>query len=363
MSSIYGKLLQVSVWGQSHSPAIGVTVDGLPAGHNVDMEKLQAFLARRAPGQGAYATPRKEADIPEILSGLVDGCTCGAPLSALIRNTNVRSGDYEELRDCPRPGHADYTAQVKYRGYQDTAGGGHFSARLTAPLCVAGGICKQILEEYGVRIGAHIYEIAGAADTPFDPMAPQLEALDGKNFAVLDDTAGERMLAAIAEAKAEQDSVGGVIECAAVGLPAGIGGGFFGGMEARIASIVYSIPAVKGLEFGAGFRAARMRGSENNDPYRVIDGKVCLVSNNAGGILGGVTNGMPLIFRAAVKPTPSISREQMSVSLSAMEDKTLKIRGRHDPCVAPRAVPCMEAAMAVAVLDAMLQPDDVPAGR
>lgn len=355
MSSICGNLLKVSVWGQSHSAAIGVVIDGLPAGHKIDLEELQNFLSRRAPGQGSYATPRKEADAPEILSGLVDGHTCGAPLAALIRNTNTRSQDYDNLRDCPRPGHADYTAEVKYGGYQDVRGGGHFSGRLTAPLCIAGGLAMQILRESGISIGAHIAEIAGIHDTPFDPMSPQLEALEGKTFRVLDEAAGGKMLAAIAQARAEQDSVGGVIECAVTGLPIGLGGGMFGGMEGRIASIVYGIPAVKGLEFGEGFGAARMRGSENNDPYGMEGEKVSILSNHAGGILGGITNGMPLLFRAAVKPTPSISREQKTVSLGAGEERTLRIQGRHDPCIVPRAVPCMEAAAAIGVLDAMLE--------
>lgn len=357
MSSICGSTLKVAVWGQSHSAAIGVTIDGLPAGHRIDLEELQAFLDRRAPGRGDYATPRKEADAPEILSGLAESLTCGAPLTALIRNTNTRSGDYAELRDCPRPGHADYTAQLKYGGAQDAAGGGHFSGRLTAPLCIAGGICRQILAESGVRIGSHILEIAGIRDRNFDPMTPELELLTGKSFPVLEDGAGEEMRQAIAKAKAQGDSVGGIIECAALGVPPALGRGIFGGMESRLSAIVFGIPAVKGLEFGEGFRAARLLGSEDNDPYRVEEGQIRPQSNHAGGILGGITNGMPLIFRAAVKPTPSISREQDSVSLSRLENETLRVRGRHDPCIVPRAVPCMEAAMAIGILDALLERD------
>lgn len=355
MSSICGSLIKISIWGQSHSPAIGVTIDGLPAGYPVDLKELQAFLDRRAPGRGDYSTPRKEADVPEILSGLIDGHTCGAPLTALIRNTNARSGDYAGLKDCPRPGHADYPAQVKYQGFQDVAGGGHFSGRLTAPLCAAGGICLQILKNYGIQVGAHLYEIAGVQDAAFDPMAPQLDRLAGKRFPVLNEGAGEKMQAAISMARAVGDSVGGIVECAAVGLPVGLGDGMFGGMESRIAAIVYGIPGVKGLEFGAGFRASRMRGSENNDPYAWEKGAVCLRSNHAGGILGGITNGMPLIFRTAIKPTPSIAMEQDSVSLAAGKDQKLAVRGRHDPCIAPRAVPCMEAAAAIAIFDAMLE--------
>ena len=354
MASTFGKLLQISVFGQSHGAAIGVTMDGLPAGLPVDMDKLQAFLARRAPGQGAWATPRKEADAVEILSGLVDGVTCGAPLTAVIRNTNTRSGDYAGLHDCPRPGHADYPAEVKYKGAQDAAGGGHFSGRLTAPICIAGGICLQLLAREGVLLAAHLASVGSAADTPFDPLRPELDQVQ-KDFPVLSLEAGEAMRQEIAAAKAEGDSVGGVIECAAVGLPVGLGEPMFGGMENRIAQMVFGIPAVKGVEFGAGFGAARLRGSQNNDPYVVENSERRAKPNHAGGILGGITNGMPLIFRAAFKPTPSIAKAQESVSLAAMESKNLIVHGRHDPCIAPRAVPVVEAAAAIAIYDALLE--------
>ncbi len=354
MASTFGKLLQISVFGQSHGAAIGVTMDGLPAGLPVDMDKLQAFLARRAPGQGAWATPRKEADAVEILSGLVDGVTCGAPLTAVIRNTNTRSGDYAGLHDCPRPGHADYPAEVKYKGAQDAAGGGHFSGRLTAPICIAGGICLQLLAREGVLLAAHLASVGSAADTPFDPLRPELDQVQ-KDFPVLSLEAGEAMRQEIAAAKAEGDSVGGVIECAAVGLPVGLGEPMFGGMENRIAQMVFGIPAVKGVEFGAGFGAARLRGSQNNDPYVVENSEIRAKTNHAGGILGGITNGMPLIFRAAFKPTPSIAKAQESVSLAAMESKNLIVHGRHDPCIAPRAVPVVEAAAAIAIYDALLE--------
>ena len=354
MASTFGKLLQISVFGQSHGAAIGVTMDGLPAGLPVDMDKLQAFLARRAPGQGAWATPRKEADAVEILSGLVDGVTCGAPLTAVIRNTNTRSGDYAGLHDCPRSGHADYPAEVKYKGAQDAAGGGHFSGRLTAPICIAGGICLQLLAREGVLLAAHLASVGSAADTPFDPLRPELDQVQ-KDFPVLSLEAGEAMRQEIAAAKAEGDSVGGVIECAAVGLPVGLGEPMFGGMENRIAQMVFGIPAVKGVEFGAGFGAARLRGSQNNDPYVVENSEIRAKTNHAGGILGGITNGMPLIFRAAFKPTPSIAKAQESVSLAAMESKNLIVHGRHDPCIAPRAVPVVEAAAAIAIYDALLE--------
>ncbi len=353
MSSTYGENLKLSIFGQSHGAAIGVVLDGIPAGLPVDEEALQAFLNRRAPGQNDYSTPRKEEDRPEFLSGILNGFTCGAPIAAMIRNRNTRSGDYANLKDCPRPGHADYTAQMKYHGFQDCAGGGHFSGRLTAPLCVAGGLCKQWLEVRGIRVGAHIAAIAGVSDLPFDPLSPRLDAVQA-DFPVLDAAAGEAMRAAISQAKMELDSVGGIIECAVTGLPAGLGEPMFGGVESRIAQIVYGIPAVKGVEFGIGFDAAKLRGSRNNDPYRMEDGRVVTVSNNCGGILGGITNGMPLLFRAAVKPTPSIAREQQSVSLQRGENQPLSVKGRHDPCIVPRAVPVVEAAAAIALLDLLL---------
>lgn len=297
--------------------------------------------------------PRKEADRPEFLSGIVDGCTCGAPISAVIRNTNTRSGDYDGLKDCPRPGHADFAAQMKYGGWQDTAGGGHFSGRLTAPLCIAGGLCRQWLEQKGVHIAARLQSVAGIDDMPLDPLDPALSRID-PDFPVADPEAGARMREAIARARAQGDSVGGVIQCFATGLPAGLGDPMFGGMEGRIAQIVYGIPAVKGVEFGAGFAAAALRGSENNDPYTVSGSAVRTLRNNAGGILGGITTGMPLIFSAAVKPTPSIALPQQSVSLERMEPQTLAVHGRHDPCIAPRAVPAVEAAAAIAIFDAWL---------
>lgn len=353
MSSTYGENIKLSIFGQSHSAGIGMVLDGIPAGFAVDMAALQAFLNRRAPGQNAYSTTRKEADAPEFLSGIVDGFTCGAPISAVIHNTNTRSGDYANLRDCPRPGHADFTAHVKCSGYQDVAGGGHFSGRLTAPLCIAGGLCKQWLEKEGIHIGAHIASIAGIHDERFDPMTPQLEQINS-DFPVISSSCGTQMREVIAQAKADGDSVGGIIECAVTGLPAGLGDPMFGGMEGRIAQIVYGIPAVKGVEFGIGFASAFRRGSQNNDAFTVQDGKVTTLTNNCGGILGGITNGMPLIFSAAIKPTPSIAKQQQSVSLSSLESTYLEIKGRHDPCIVPRAVPVVEAAAAIAIFDAYL---------
>ena len=357
MSSEFGNLVRVSVFGQSHGRAIGVVVDGLPAGEAVDREELQRFLDRRRPGGSPLSTARRETDVPEFLSGLEDGRTCGAPLCAVIQNADQHSKDYGGLQDKPRPGHADYTAWAKWGGQADMRGGGHFSGRLTAPLCVAGGIAKQILARRGVFVGAHLAAVAGMPDQPFPlrPTAALFEEIAAKPFPVLDEAAGERMRSAILEAKNGLDSVGGVIECAATGLPAGLGEPMFGGVENRLAAALFGIPAVKGVEFGEGFRAAGLRGSENNDPFTVEDGQIRAESNRAGGILGGITTGMPLVLRAAVKPTPSIGRPQKTVRLSAMEDTDLTIHGRHDPCVAHRAVPVVEAVTAAVLLDMLLE--------
>ena len=353
MSSTYGESLKLSIFGQSHGPAIGMVLDGIPAGLPVDTEKLQAFLNRRAPGQNDWSTPRKEEDQPEFLGGILDGHTCGAPIAAVISNHNTRSGDYDDLKDCPRPGHADYTAQIKYGGFQDAAGGGHFSGRLTAPLCIAGGLCLQWLEEMGIRIGAHIYTIQGMDDTAFDPLAPQFDSISD-DFPVIDPAIGKLMRQRIDTARSQGDSVGGMIECAVSGLPAGLGEPMFGGVESRIAQIVYGIPAVKGVEFGAGLAFAYDPGSELNDAYTVENGKITAITNHAGGILGGITTSLPVIFRVTVKPTPSISKPQQSVSLSKMENKLLTVKGRHDPCIVPRAVPVVEAAAAIAIYDLIL---------
>lgn len=354
MSSTFGENLKLSIFGQSHSSGIGMVLDGIPAGLPVNTEKLQEFLNRRAPGQNDYSTPRREEDRPEFLGGILDGFTCGAPIAAVIYNRNTRSADYSNLKDCPRPGHADYTAQIKYGGFQDYAGGGHFSGRLTAPLCIAGGLCIQWLEERGIRLGARIASIAGEGDDiELDPLNPQLDLI-GKDFPVFSPAAGERMREKIAQARLEGDSVGGVIECMVTGLPAGLGEPMFGGVESRIAQIVYGVPAVKAVDFGAGYSAAYMRGSQCNDAYTVENGDIRTLTNNSGGILGGITNGMPLIFQAAIKPTPSISIQQQSVSISQGEDRKLTVKGRHDPCIVPRAVPVIEAAAAIAIFDLIL---------
>ncbi|MBR5640822.1 MAG: chorismate synthase [Firmicutes bacterium] len=334
MNTTYGKNIKVSLFGASHAPAIGVTVEGLPAGETVDLQELQAFLERRAPGRDELSTARREPDVPEFLSGLTDSRTDGKPLKAVIRNTDARSGDYESIKDTPRPGHADYTARVKYGEGFDMAGGGPFSGRMTAPLCVAGGIALQILARKGITIHAQVISAGGVSG----------------NEAV--------MRAAIAAARDEGDSVGGIVECMAEGVPAGLGGPFFEGLESRIADAVYGIPAVKGVDFGAGFSAAYMTGSECNDPFEVQDGRIVTKTNNCGGILGGISTGMPIVFRAAFKPTPSIAKEQQTVNLKTLENTTISVPGRHDPCIVFRAVPVVEAAAALAILDAMLDPSD-----
>ncbi|MCQ2427349.1 MAG: chorismate synthase [Clostridia bacterium] len=350
MGSTYGDNIRLTVFGQSHSAAIGVTVEGIPAGEAVDAEKLAAFMARRAPGRNAYSTQRREADAPEFLCGLKDGFTCGAPLTAIIRNGDQHSRDYDKLKNIPRPGHADYTAEVKYGGYQDRAGGGHFSGRLTAPICIAGGICLQLLEREGITVMARIASIGGIKDD-----SEFTEPVGGREFPVVSEAKGEEMKARIAEAKEALDSVGGTVECVVLGLPAGLGDPMFDGMENRIARIVFGIPAVKGLEFGLGFAVADKTGSQNNDIFTVIDGCVRTETNNCGGILGGITDGMPLVFRAAFKPTPSIAAAQRSIDLASGDPAVLEIGGRHDPCIVPRAVPVVEAAAAIAVYDALLE--------
>ena len=353
MSSILtGKHIQVSVFGQSHSKAIGAVIDGLPAGVKIDSEKVAAFMRHRAPGNTKYSTKRREADEPVVLSGLVDGVTCGAPLGFLIENTNTRSSDYDNLRAVPRPGHADYPANVRYGGYQDVAGGGHFSGRLTAPLCFAGAVCLQILEQKGVKVQAHIYELAGVRDIPFDPITITDARPGEKVFPVISDACGEEMQAEIEKARMSADSVGGIVECAVTGMPAGLGDPMFDGVENQLARNIFGVPAVKGLEFGNGFACAKLRGSQNNDPYTIDEnGKIVTTSNNNGGILGGITSGMPILFRVAVKPTSSIGKEQQSVNLNTMQPEKLVVHGRHDPCIVPRAVPVIEAVTAITMLD------------
>ncbi len=353
MSSTYGENLKLSIFGQSHGNAIGMVMDGIPAGLPVDEDRLRAFMSRRAPGNGEYTTARKEADQVEFLSGIVDGYTCGAPIAAVIKNTNAQPSDYEELKDTPRPGHADYTAQVKYGGFQDAAGGGHFSGRLTAPLCIAGGLCKQWLEEMGIRTGAHITQIGNEKFQGFHSINPELDKV-GQVFPTLTAEAADSFLAQIAEAKEQLDSIGGQIECAVTGVPAGIGEPMFGGVESHIAGIVYGIPAVKAVSFGIGEDFAAFHGSDSNDAFICQNGVIKTETNRCGGILGGITTGMPVIFRVTFKPTPSIGKLQQTVNLRTGETVTLDVSGRHDPCIVPRAVPVVEAAAAIAMYDMVL---------
>ncbi|MBQ6539903.1 MAG: chorismate synthase [Oscillospiraceae bacterium] len=352
MSSEYGKKLKISVFGQSHGRAIGVTIDGLPTGERIDIDELRIFMARRAPG-GALATKRREPDEPVFLSGIEDGVTCGFPVCAIIENKDMRSGDYAGLTQTPRPSHADYTALLRYGDSVDMRGGGHFSGRLTAPLCIAGGIAKQILARRGIYVGAHLASVGCVEDVRF-PLEPAKELFDtvaARPLPVIDESKGELMAEEIKAAAEESDSVSGTVECAVIGLAAGLGSPMFDGIENRLAAALFGIPAVKGLEFGSVIP----RGSENNDPFVIRDGKVKTETNNCGGILGGITTGMPVVFTVSFKPTPSIGREQRTVDLTAMTETTLTIKGRHDPCVALRAVPVVEAVAATVILDILLE--------
>ncbi|MBM6664117.1 chorismate synthase [Flavonifractor plautii] len=336
------------IFGESHGPAIGVVLEGVPAGLELDLEQVQKELDRRKPGQDPTATARKESDLVEVLSGVFEGKTTGAPLAMVIRNADQHSKDYESIRYTPRPSHGDYAGFIKSRGAQDYRGGGHFSGRLTAPLVAAGAVAKQVLAGRGVQVGAHISSIYGICDAALEDPA-ELNAVAAKAFPVLDDGKGEEMRQAILEAKGEQDSVGGAIECAVTGLPAGLGAPDFGcNVEGIFAQYLFAVPAVKGIEFGAGVAFSLMRGSEANDPFAVEDGRVVTKTNHAGGINGGITNGMPVTFEVTIRPTPSISLPQESVDLRTGEETEIEIHGRHDPCIVPRAVPVIEAAAALA---------------
>ena len=354
MSSTFGNKIKVSIFGESHGNGIGVVIDGLPAGETVNMDDVLAQMARRAPGRDKTATPRKESDLPNILSGMLGDKLTGAPLCAVIENTNTRSQDYGNLMTMPRPAHSDYTAYIKYHGANDVRGGGHFSGRITAPIVFAGAICRQLLEKKNIKIAAHICQIGGISDERFDPVdidGGLMERLSLSPFALISESAEERMRAEIEAARLDRDSVGGMVECAVTGLPAGVGEPMFDGVEGVIAKAVFCVPAVKGVEFGAGFALSQMRGSQANDPFRAENGKVVTETNNCGGILGGITDGMPVIFRAAIKPTPSISQPQKTVDLQTGENAVLEIHGRHDPCIVPRAVPVIEAVTAIALAD------------
>ena len=355
MGSVFGNKVKISVFGESHGPAIGVVVDGLPSGEKIDLDELYRQMQRRAPGGDKTATPRKEADMPEIMSGLLDNTTTGAPLCAVIRNTNTRSADYGNLMTVPRPAHSDYAAHIRYGGFNDVRGGGHFSGRLTANIVFAGAVCRQILKRRGIDIAAHIYSIGSVYDEPFEPTGISeelIERLNGEKFALADPQREAAMREAVDAARTCGDSIGGVVECIVQGLKPGIGEPMFGGVENVIAAAVFGVPAVKGIEFGSGFSGSASLGSENNDEFYFDEnGRVRTRTNNHGGALGGITSGMPIIFRAALKPTPSISKEQRSVDLSQGSDTLLSIKGRHDPCIVPRAVSVIESATAIAIMN------------
>ena len=353
MSSTYGQHLRLSIFGQSHGEAIGVTLDGFPAGMAIDMERLLAEMARRAPGQSLLTTARREADMPEFLSGVMDGRTTGQPICVLIRNTNQRSRDYGDGVDLVRPGHGDYTGHLRYFGFEDWRGGGSFSGRLTAPLVAAGALCSQWLEQQGVRIACHIQQLGPVKDASFMEADPDADYayLKGMHLPVLKSGLDAQMEAAAMAARNDCDSIGGVLECLVTGLPAGLGAPFFDSVESQISHLLFSVPAVKGVEFGEGFGFAALRGSEANDAFRMEAGRVVTATNHAGGVNGGITNGMPVIFRCAIRPTPSIARKQQTVSLKTGENAELEIHGRHDPCILPRAVPVVEAMAAIAVVD------------
>lgn len=364
MGSAWGKNIRLTVFGESHGPAIGAVVEGLPAGFEPDMEAFARQMARRAPAGKAYATPRAEADRVQVLSGMFRGRLTGSPLCLEIKNTEQHSTSYPEEMTLPRPGHADFTAHTRYAGAEDFRGGGHFSGRLTAPLMAAGALAMQLLAKRGVTIGAHIRRIGAVEDAAWDAAsisAELLQSLAQSSFPTLNETAAAAMLAAIGEARAAGDSLGGEIEAAITGLPAGIGSPMMDGMESRLSSLLFAIPAVKGVSFGDGFALARMRGSEANDAFVMGGGRICTATNRCGGLLGGITTGMPVVFTVAVKPTPSIALEQRTVNMNAMREEPISVRGRHDPCVAPRALPVAEAAAALAALDAWL--DIEPAWR
>ena len=357
MSSVIGDKIKLSIFGESHGEAIGCVIDGLPAGIKIDMNAVYKDMQRRAPGKDKTATPRLEKDIPHILSGMLDNVTTGAPLAMVIENTNTKSGDYSNLMTVPRPSHSDYPAYVKYGGNNDIRGGGHFSGRLTAPLVFAGSVAKQILSQMGVTIGAHIKQIGSVCDAVSDLNKTDkslLDTLSSSTFSLIDETKEQAMRDEIEKARLSLDSVGGIIECFAVGLPVGLGGNMFDTVEGKLASILFGVPAVKGVEFGIGFGFADKRASEVNDQYEIKNGRVATLSNNNGGVLGGMTDGAPLSVSVAIKPTPSIEKKQKSVNLLTMENAELEIHGRHDPCIVVRAVPVIECAVALGLLDLMM---------
>lgn len=352
MKNTFGTSVAVTLFGESHGEYIGATIDGLAPGIKIDDGYISKMLTLRRPA-GKISTPRKEKDEYKIVSGVVGGRTTGTPITILIPNENVKSADYAEMQTLARPSHADYTAQCKYHGFQDARGGGHFSGRITAALVAAGAICKWALEQKGIRLGTHIKKCAGIWDREFADLTADIQDLNEKTFAVLDEAMGEKMRQGILEAASDGDSVGGILETAVIGMPGGVGEPWFDTVEGLLAHMMFSIPAVKGIEFGAGFAIADMRGSTANDPFKMEKGQVVTASNHNGGINGGITNGMPILFRTAVKPTPTIFKQQNTIDFSAMRDGVLAPKGRHDPAIVHRARVVQDAATAIVLCDAL----------
>lgn len=358
MSSIWGSNIKLSLFGESHGEAIGINIDGLSPGIELDLDQIRWEMSRRAPGSSRLSTSRKEKDKFEILSGFFQGRTTGTPLCAIIRNKDARSKDYEKTKDLMRPGHGDFTVSKRYSGFHDFRGGGHFSGRLTAPICFAGAIARQVLEKENIIVGSHIKSIGDIEDESFDSLnikESTLKDLSLKKLPTLLEEKGEAMEEAILKVKKVEDSIGGIVEVVAVNLPAGVGSPFFDSLESKIASLAFSVPGVKGVEFGEGFHITRMKGSQANDEFFMEDGEVRTYSNHNGGILSGISNGMPVVFRVAVKPTPSIGKSQRTVDLKKRENKKIEIQGRHDPCIVPRVIPVLEAITALAILDLRME--------
>ena len=356
MSGQWGKKVKYSIFGESHGRGIGITIDGLPSGIKLDMDFINNEMQRRAPGRDEFSTKRSEGDKVEILSGYFNGYTTGTPLCGVIFNENQNSVDYDKLKNLARPGHADFTGKVKYSGFNDYRGGGHFSGRITAPLVFAGAVAKQILAEKGILIGSHILSIENVFDSYFDAVNLKNQLLIDilkKDFHVIDDIKGSEMKNIILKAKEEQDSVGGIIEAAILNLPCGLGEPFFDSIESNLAQLLFSVPAVKGVEFGKGFEITKVRGSQANDVPYMDNGSVKMKTNNNGGINGGITNGMPIVFRVAMKPTPSIAKLQNTIDMVTGENSEVSVTGRHDPCIVLRALPVIEACAAMSILDFM----------
>lgn len=355
MKSTIGQNLTISLFGESHGPGIGCVIDGFPSGMNIDMEFLSAQMDKRR-AQGSLSTARHEADQVKFVSGVLNGVTCGTPICLLIENASVKSKDYSKMRTVARPGHADYTAEIKYGGFQDAAGGGHSSGRLTAPLVAAGALCLQLLKERGIQIGSHLYKMQEIQDDAFDPIAPeqQIELCNQKTFSVLNPEAEKKMIERIEQARKNLDSVGAVVQTAITGLPAGIGNPFFHSIESTLSHLIFSIGGVKGIEFGAGFDFIEKTGSTANDSFEVKDENIVTTTNHNGGINGGISNGMPMLIQTAIKPTPSIYQTQKTVDFVKKEPVELTIEGRHDPCIAHRARVVIDSVCAIGIVDLMM---------